>query len=137
MRRALHRLAQLAQLGLSGLVVAPMLASWGAEPITLPSGKEVEGLGAGWPRQQAKAFLEAAPIPVEQLQNLDMATAVRLANQRNPVVRQNFALAIGYNVLAVPLAMAGYVTPLVSAVAMATSSLIVISNSLRLVRAAR
>jgi len=90
MRRALHRLAQLAQLGLSGLVVAPMLASWGAEPITLPSGKEVEGLGAGWPRQQAKAFLEAAPIPVEQLQNLDMATAVRLANQRNPVVRQNF-----------------------------------------------
>jgi len=53
------------------------------------------------------------------------------------VVKQNFALAIGYNAIAVPLALLGKVTPLVAAIAMASSSLIVIGNSLRLARAAR
>ncbi len=68
---------------------------------------------------------------------LAIPRAIRASRVTMAVVRQNFVLAIGYNVLAVPLAMAGMVTPLVAAIAMSTSSLIVIANSLRLVRAAK
>jgi Cu2+-exporting ATPase len=71
----------------------------------------------------------------DSLLALPRAVAVSRATMR--VVRQNFALAIGYNMLAVPLAIIGRVTPLLAAVAMSTSSLVVIANSLRLVRAGR
>jgi P-type Cu2+ transporter len=66
-----------------------------------------------------------------------VSAAIRAARKTQAVVRQNFILAIGYNVVAVPLAIMGLVTPLVAALAMSGSSLIVVANALRLRSAAQ
>lgn len=58
--------------------------------------------------------------------------AIAMARRARRIVVQNLTLAVGYNVVALPLAMTGMVTPLVAAVAMSVSSVLVMGNSLRL-----
>ncbi len=58
-----------------------------------------------------------------------VATVIEAARRARAVMRQNIALSIGYNVLMVPLAVAGFVTPWLAAAAMSSSSLLVMANS--------
>ena len=61
--------------------------------------------------------------------------AIRIARRTQHIIRQNLAWAIAYNVVALPLAATGHVTPWIAALAMVVSSLTVTLNALRLIRA--
>jgi Cu2+-exporting ATPase len=63
-----------------------------------------------------------------------LATAHRIARKTMMIIRQNLAWAFLYNIVGIPLALSGQLTPVYAAVAMTASSLIVSLNSLRLMR---
>jgi Cu2+-exporting ATPase len=60
-----------------------------------------------------------------------LAEVVMLARRTRTIIRENLVLAAAYNVVAIPLAVAGHVSPLVAAVLMPASSLVVLLNTVR------
>lgn len=61
-----------------------------------------------------------------------VSLAIEVSKRAGRLIMENFALAIAYNVVFVPLALLGYASPLIAAIAMSTSSIIVVVNAMRL-----
>ena len=89
------------------------------------------------PATAADVSQTVADLVVQGAKLEPVLIALRTARRAKSVMRQNLALSIGYNVVMVPLAVAGLVTPWLAAAAMSSSSLLVMVNSLRLHREAK
>ena len=88
--------------------------------------------GSATPLTQWTADIVVVGAGIERI-----AEAIGEARRTFRVIHQNLVWAVGYNVIAIPLAAAGYVTPLVAALGMSVSSVLVVANSVRLSRSAR
>lgn len=82
----------------------------------------------------AEISRSAADLVIQGDKLSSLARAIDVAGKARARVMENFALANIYNIIAVPLAVFGLVTPLVAAIAMSASSIVVMLNALRLTR---
>lgn len=80
----------------------------------------------------ADAAIEASDITLLHGDIAKIAEAILLSRSTLRTIRQNLGWAFGYNVIAIPIAMAGLLNPIVAGGAMALSSVSVMANSLRL-----
>ncbi|MCS6829918.1 MAG: heavy metal translocating P-type ATPase [Armatimonadota bacterium] len=79
--------------------------------------------------------LECADIALLGSDLRGVVTALKLSHATVRTIRQNLFFAFVYNVLGIPLAAAGYLSPMLAALAMSLSSVSVVTNALRLRRA--
>ena len=86
------------------------------------------------PASAAEVSQAAADVVFQGTRLAPVAEALDVASRSDRLVRQNVALSFLYNAVTVPLAVLGHVTPLVAAIAMSASSLLVVANALRLSR---
>lgn len=140
--RTLGMMAQTSMLPQDKLDAIARYAAQGGKVLMIGDGlNDGPALAAGYasiaPASASDAGQNAADIVFLGDSLAPISAAVRAARKTQAVVRQNFILAIGYNAVAVPLAILGLVTPLIAALAMSGSSLIVVSNALRLRSAAQ
>ena len=80
------------------------------------------------------AAIEAGDITLVRGDLRTVPTALRLSARTLRIIKQNLFWAFGYNIAAVPLAALGLLNPMIAGAAMALSSVLVVTNSLRLKR---